>query len=142
VVELFAICETRDVQEEEVRGFTLARLDADGTQRPWPILITRKGGRYFGYENACPHEGTRLDTAPGEFMDEEGNFIACGKHKAMFDLDSGHCFIGPCQGKALSALTLILDDGDICLSDERLTDEDGLDIDDPEAHPEVLITPD
>ncbi|CAN5243409.1 Rieske 2Fe-2S domain-containing protein [soil metagenome] len=142
MAELFAICETRDVQEEEVRGFTLARLDDDGAQQPWPILITRKGGRYFGYENACPHEGSRLDTAPGEFMDEEGNFIACGKHKAMFDLDSGHCFIGPCQGKALVPLTLIIDDGDICIVDAQLTDEDGLDIPDPDAHPEVLITPD
>ena len=75
-------------------------------------------------------------------MDEEGNFIACGKHKAMFDLDTGQCFIGPCQGKALSPLGLIIDDGDICISDARLTDEDGLDIADPDAHPEVLITPD
>lgn len=142
MVELFAICETRDVQEEEVLGFTLARLNDDGVQQPWPILITRKGGKYFGYENACPHEGTRLDTLPGEFMDEEGNFIACGKHRAMFDLDTGQCFIGPCQGKALSPLGLIIDDGDICIADARLTDEDGLDIADPDAHPEVLITPD
>ncbi len=141
-MELFVICETRDVQEEEVRGFTLARLDDAGAVRPWPILVTRKGGKYFGYENACPHEGTRLDTRPGEFMDEEGNFIACGKHGAMFDLDSGHCFIGPCQGKALTPLALIVDEGDLCLADPRLTDEDGLDIPDPGEHPEVLITPD
>ncbi len=139
--ELFVICEVRDVQEEEVRAFTLARVGAQGND-PWHIMITRKGGRIYGYENVCPHGGTRLDVVPGELMDEEGNFIACGKHKAMFDLDTGHCFIGPCQGQRLTAIDLIIDDGDVCVTGVPLTDEDGLDIPDPDAHPEVMITPD
>ena len=143
--DLFVICRTREVQEEEVRGFVLARVAGDAGSpgsEPWPIMVTRKGGKFYGYENACPHGGTRLDIVPGEFLDEEGNFIACGKHKAMFDLDTGHCFIGPCQGQALTAIDLIVDDGDICITGVPLTDEDGLDIPDPDAHPEVLITPD
>ena len=139
--ELFVICEVRDVQEEEVRAFTLARVGAKGNE-PWPIMIARKGGRLFGYENVCPHGGSRLDVVPGELMDEEGNFIACGKHKAMFDLDTGHCFIGPCQGQRLTAIDLIIDEGDVCITGMPLTDEDGLDIRDPDEHPEVLITPD
>jgi nitrite reductase/ring-hydroxylating ferredoxin subunit len=139
--DLFVICRARDVQEEEVRGFVLARLTDDGT-KAWPILVTRKGGKYFGYENVCPHGGERLDTVPGEFMDEEGNFLACGRHKAMFDLDTGHCFIGPCQGQSLAPVPLVIDDGDICITGVPLTDEDGLDIPDADAHPDVLITPD
>ena len=139
--ELFVICETRDVQDEEVRGFTLARQTDEGPQ-PWPIIITSKGGKYFGYENNCPHGKTRLDTVPGEFLDEDGNFIACGKHKAMFDIDTGHCFIGPCQGDRLTPLALIIDDGDICITGVELADEDGLDIPDPDEHPEVMITSD
>jgi nitrite reductase/ring-hydroxylating ferredoxin subunit len=139
--ELFVICGVRDVQDEEVRGFTLARVGDGGTQ-PWPILIARKGGRLFGYENLCPHGQTRLDTVPGEFMDEDGNFIACGKHKAMFDIDTGHCFIGPCQGQRLTPIELIIDDGDVCITGVPLTDEDGMDIADPDEHPEVMITSD
>ena len=82
--DLFVICRTREVQEEEVRGFVLARVAGDAGSpgsEPWPIMVTRKGGKFYGYENACPHGGTRLDIVPGEFLDEEGNFIACGKHK-------------------------------------------------------------
>jgi nitrite reductase/ring-hydroxylating ferredoxin subunit len=140
--ELFIVCETIEVQEEEVRGFVLARLAESGAAEPWPILITRKGGQFYGYENSCPHQGTRLDTVPGDFLDEEENFIECGTHKAKFDLDTGKCFIGPCQGQSLKPVPLIIDDGDICLTGIPLTDEDGLDIEDPNAPPEVMITPD
>ena len=141
MAELFVICETRQIQEEEVRGFTLARV-GEGGIRPWPIIITRRGSTFFGYENACPHGQTRLDTVPGQFLDEDGNFIACGKHKAMFDIDTGHCFIGPCQGERLTPLDLIIDDGDICIADDGLSDEDGLDLAEPDEFPEVMITSD
>ncbi len=98
--ELFAICSTYEIDDGGARGFVLARLDESGAAKPWPIIVTRKSNSFFGFENACPHQGKRLDTVPGEFLDEEGNFLTCGVHHAQFDLDSGQCFIGPCQGKA------------------------------------------
>lgn len=125
--ELFAICRTNEIEEEQGHGFWLARRDESGEVKPWPILITRKGNRFFGYENACPHTGQRLDTTPGEFMDEDHNFLTCGRHRAQFDLDSGRCFIGPCQGQNLTIVPLIIDDGDICVTDIELAEEDGLD---------------
>lgn len=139
--DLFVICEVAEVQEEDVRGFVLARLEGQKIA-PWPILVTRKGGKIYGYENVCPHSGSRLDVVPGQFMDEEGNFLRCGLHGALFDLDGGQCFIGPCQGKALNPIHLIIDEGDVCITGVPLTDEDGLDIPDPDAHPEVIITSD
>jgi nitrite reductase/ring-hydroxylating ferredoxin subunit len=139
--ELFVICRAIEIQEEEVRGFTLARMDGDNMV-PYRLLITRKAGAVYGYENICPHGKERLDRIPGEFMDEEGNFLKCGQHGAMFDLDSGKCFIGPCQGQSLTPVKLYIDDGDICIIDDMLTDEDGMHIEDPGAHPEVMITPD
>jgi nitrite reductase/ring-hydroxylating ferredoxin subunit len=139
--ELFVICRTVEIQEEDVRGFVLARRTEAGT-KPWPILITRKGGKFFGYENACPHQGARLDAVPGNFLDDEGNFITCGHHHAQFDLDTGHCFIGPCQGAKLPPLSLVIDDGDVCIVDASLADEDGLDIAEPDEHPDVMITAD
>lgn len=143
MTELFAICSTWEVDDGSARGFVLAKRDEAGAIVRWPILVTRKGNNFYGFENACPHEGSRLDSGfPGEFLDEEGNFLTCGKHNAQFDLDTGHCFIGPCQGKALTAIPLIIDDGDICLTGVDLADEDGMDIDDPNAVPEVMITGD
>jgi nitrite reductase/ring-hydroxylating ferredoxin subunit len=141
MAELFAICSTYEVDDGGARGFVLARRDETGTNKPWPILITRKGNNIYGFENACPHQGTRLDTFPGEFLDDEGNFLKCGKHGAQFDLDTGKCFLGPCQGKSLTPITLVIDDGDVCLTGVALADEDGLDL--PESDiPEVMITSD
>ncbi len=140
--ELFAICQTVEIDDGQASGFVLMRIEEDGEAKPWPILVTRKGNQFFGFENACPHQGERLDARPGEFLDEEGNFITCGRHHAQFDLDTGHCFIGPCQGKALTPVALVIDDGDVCLTGVSLAEEDGLDFIEPDEAPEVMITSD
>lgn len=140
--ELFAVCATYEVDDGDARGFVLARLDADGTSRPWPILISRKANSFHGFENACPHQGARLDSVTGEFLDKDGHFLACGRHGARFDLETGQCVAGPCQGKALTPIPLVIDDGDICLIDVTLAEEDGMDIEDPNEVPEVMITGD
>jgi nitrite reductase/ring-hydroxylating ferredoxin subunit len=118
------------------------RTEESSDAKPWPILIARKANQFFAFENACPHQGSRLDTRPGEFLDDEGNFITCGNHHAQFDPDTGHCFIGPCQGQRLTPITLVIDDGDVCLTGVQLAEEDGLDIPDPDEMPEIMITAD
>ena len=124
--ELFAVCRTNEIDEEQAKGFWLA-VQEGGEVKPWPILISRKGNRYFGFENACPHTGSRLDTEAGQFLDEDGNFLTCGKHRAQFDIDTGHCFIGPCKGGQLTPITIVIDDGDVCVTGIELAEEDGLD---------------
>jgi nitrite reductase/ring-hydroxylating ferredoxin subunit len=139
--ELYAICRTLDIDDSSAVGFVLALAGETGP-KPWPILVTRKGSKFFGFENACPHQGERLDVTPGQFTDEDGNFLTCGHHHAQFDLDTGHCFIGPCQGKRLTPIELVVDDGDVCVTGVRLAEEDGLDIPEQDAMPEVMITQD
>jgi len=140
--ELFAICQSGEIEDGEGTGFTLMRVDETGAVKPWPILITRKGNNFYGFENACPHQGHRLDTHPGHFMDEDGNFLSCGHHKAQFDLDTGKCFIGPCQGKALTPISIVIDDGDVCVTNVELAEDDGLEGAEGEDAPEVMITSD
>jgi len=142
MTELYAICRTADIGDSQAAGFVLVRNDGSGAARPWPILVTNKGNRYYGFENACPHEGKRLDTHPGEFLDPEGNFLTCSHHRSRFDLDTGHCFIGPCQGQRLKPIDLVIDDGDVCISGVELAEEDGLDLPDDESVPEITIQSD
>lgn len=127
--ELFAICRTVEIDDMNPRGYWLAIRGENGETQPWPIIIARKGNRFFGFENTCPHMGKRLDKTPGQFLDPEGNFMECGEHKAQFDVDTGECFIGPCQGKKLTPINLVIDDGDVCVTGIELAEEDGLDRD-------------
>lgn len=126
--ELFVVCRAGEIEDSQVTSFVLQRAGEGGKAEPWPIMVTRKSNRFFAYENNCPHEGGRLDTTPGEFLDDDGNFIACGRHKAMFDPDTGHCFIGPCRGANLTPVAVVIDDGDLCITGVQLAEEDGLDL--------------
>ena len=140
--EVFIICRASEIPDSQPVGFVLALAQESGAPKPWPILITRKGSNYYGFENACPHQGHRLDAKPGQFMDDGGNFLTCGHHRAQFDMDSGRCFIGPCQGQSLKPIELVVDDGDVCVAGVKLAEEDGLDLPEPDAMPDVTITAD
>lgn len=138
--ELYAICQNGEIEDGDATGFLLMRITSTGEPKPWPILITRKGNNFYGFENACPHKGEQLDANnPGSFLDEEGNFLTCGHHGAQFDLDTGKCFIGPCQGKSLTPITIVVDDGDVCVTGVELAEDDGSE---PDEAPEVMITSD
>ena len=134
--ELFAICSTYEIDDGGARAFVLARPDATGINKPWQIVITRKGNNFYGFENACPHDASRVD------MDNEGNFLTCGKCRSQFDMDTGYSFSGASQGKTLTPITLVIDDGDVCLTGVELAVEDGLDVAEPDEVPEVMITTD
>jgi len=142
MAELYAICRTSDIADSQAAGFVLMRKEESGAAHPWPILVTNKGNRYYGFENVCPHQGLRLDARPGQFLDQDGNFLTCGNHRAQFDLDTGHCFIGPCQGQRLKPIHLVIDDGDVCVSGIELAEEDGLDLPELDSTPEITIQPD
>jgi nitrite reductase/ring-hydroxylating ferredoxin subunit len=139
--ELFAICRTFEIDDHDARGFVLKRVVADGESERWPIIVTRKGQIFYGFENKCPHAGERLDVNSGEFMDEAGNFLVCSKHGAQFDLDTGFCFSGACQNQSLTPIKIVVDDGDVCVTGVLLAEEDGLDLVDSDA-PEVVVTSD
>jgi nitrite reductase/ring-hydroxylating ferredoxin subunit len=126
---LFAICSIDDIPNRRARGFVLARRDDDdGTVRSWLIFVLRWGKQVIGYENSCPHEGVNLDWERDQFLDSEGLRIQCGKHGALFDFGTGECVSGPCLGRHLTPVELVVDeDRDICVVGARLEEDDDID---------------
>lgn len=57
------------------------------------------------WRNCCPHQGRRLDFAPGRFLLDQGRLV-CAAHGATFRLDDGLCVGGPCRGEHLSAVSV------------------------------------
>jgi nitrite reductase/ring-hydroxylating ferredoxin subunit len=115
--ELYVICGKKDIGDRRGKSFPLMRRWDDGKLRPWDIFIARFGKQYFAYENACPHTGQRLDWEKNNFY--EPNYmkvLMCGKHGAQFDVETGVCIKGPCEGQRLTSILCIVDDeGDVCL---------------------------
>ncbi len=72
-----------------------------------PAFAVRYGGAVHGWINRCPHRGTELDWAPGEFFDDERRHLVCATHGALFEPDTGLCVAGPCRGQRLLPVVLV-----------------------------------
>jgi nitrite reductase/ring-hydroxylating ferredoxin subunit len=120
--ELFAIGRTFEIDDGQARGFVLMRAEKSGKAKPWPILITRKANQFFAFENACPHKGSRRIRGRASFLTRK----VISSPAAIITPDSiqipGHCFIGHCQGQRLRPITLVIDDGDVCLTGVQLAE--------------------
>ncbi len=67
-------------------------------------FIVNHEGRHYAYVDRCPHAGTTLDLWPNEFLTEDGRYLICATHGAVFQPDTGACIEGPCPGARLEPL--------------------------------------
>jgi nitrite reductase/ring-hydroxylating ferredoxin subunit len=79
-----------------------------------PIILHRREGRVLAWLNVCPHQGRRLDYAPGRFL-RDGDQLICAAHGACFSLANGECVSGPCRGSSLRQV-LPAEDGTLTLA--------------------------
>jgi nitrite reductase/ring-hydroxylating ferredoxin subunit len=73
-------------------------------------LVGRVGGAWRAYANVCRHRALPLDLGQRTPMSEDGRFLLCGQHGALYDLGSGKCLSGPCVGLSLFAIPVRQDD--------------------------------
>jgi len=144
-IEVFVICSAGDIEPGSARAFSLSRITETGENRPFPILVVRTHANdYLGYVNACPHQGIWLNVGAGEFFTADRAFLKCGRHGAQFEIDTGLCIDGPCDGKSLKPIALAVADGDVCLcgvalvADERIPDP----FDELDDTMDIMIHPD
>jgi nitrite reductase/ring-hydroxylating ferredoxin subunit len=79
------------------------------------VLVVRRAGRLFLYENRCPHTRETLDPAGGSLAAADGFLIECQRHAAQFIADTGECVAGPCLGENLQVIPFTLSDETIYL---------------------------
>ncbi|MCA1384270.1 MULTISPECIES: Rieske 2Fe-2S domain-containing protein [unclassified Bradyrhizobium] len=121
---IYAICGFNDIPSRQAMGFHLMVVEDDGNHRPWSIIVVRWGKKVLGYVNKCPHNSVKLDWEQNQFLDPCGIRLMCGKHGSTFELGTGRCVEGPCQGRALTPIALAVLDGDICVLGVRLVEDD------------------
>lgn len=94
---LRAVCSVHDVADESAREF---QVDDQS------VVVVKFDGQFHAYLNWCPHLGIELNFMPDQFMDDEGRFLVCANHGALFEPENGQCLSGPCSGDSLTAVPL------------------------------------
>jgi nitrite reductase/ring-hydroxylating ferredoxin subunit len=106
------LCRADEIQEGGGRGF---RFGSGPDLRM--VLVVRRGGVLYAYENACPHMGTPLNFLADRFFDRSGEHLLCATHGALFRVADGYCLGGPCAGKSLKPAPIRIADDEIVLLD-------------------------
>lgn len=99
------LCQTGELDEHQTKGFTI-EIGEDSLD----FFLLKQDGQIRGYLNFCPHLGIPLNWQPDEFMSIEGTHIQCSTHGALFQLEDGYCFSGPCRGESLTPLNVEVTD--------------------------------
>jgi len=91
--------------------------EADENDGVDEAILTRLGDEVHGWINRCQHwTDVRLDTGDG--AETRNGEIVCEKHGAYFEMDTGYCNYGPCEGSRLPRVGVTVEDGDVYLVDE------------------------
>ncbi|MCH7634488.1 MAG: Rieske (2Fe-2S) protein [Proteobacteria bacterium] len=108
------LCRLDDIEDGQGKGFTLGQ----GPEAR-EIFVVREGARVFGYVNSCPHLGTPLDWQSDRFILDDSGLIMCATHGALFEIADGFCVDGPCVGKNLEPVPVVIDaDGRVRLVED------------------------
>jgi naringenin degradation protein FdeD len=105
------IARTTEVRPGDVKKFWIVcrqyRLDG---------LLVNDNGRFHAYVNRCRHMPTPLDFIRDQFVSEDGRYLMCYTHGALYERGTGLCVSGPCQGESLYRLPVSVDQDEILVS--------------------------
>ena len=104
-IHSFRLCHSNTVPDNDSRSFT---LDSKVPLTNHTLFVIKKHQQLYIYQNRCPHLGIELEWQPHQFLDSAHEYIQCHTHGALFEIDSGHCIVGPCAGKALTPIAFTL----------------------------------
>lgn len=80
-----------------------------GAEDQWgAVLLTRSGSKVAAFHNRCPHAGYPLQHADGRVRVQQGRYVVCGAHGASYEMKTGACAGGPCNGDALTRIAIVV----------------------------------
>lgn len=111
-------------QESRLGSRVIARVDEmqpGSVKKFWLIcqkyrldgFLINYGGKFHAYLNRCRHMTTPLDFVRYQFFTEDGRYLVCMTHGALYEPDSGLCIEGPCKGLSLYPLPVVIEKGEV-----------------------------
>ncbi len=94
------LCHIEELVEGKWMTFTTSEAEDE------TFMVKKVGEKIYVYRNICPHQGRRLDYAPGEFLETPDQQVVCPAHGATFKVEDGYCTGGPCAGDSLKSVAV------------------------------------
>lgn len=92
---MIAVCASADIAD----GGTGVRFDVVVDAQPATAFVVRHRGNVVGFLNRCAHVAMELDWLPGLLFEDEGRYLMCATHGAIYEPATGACAGGPCLGR-------------------------------------------
>ncbi|MBI1394452.1 MAG: Rieske 2Fe-2S domain-containing protein [Betaproteobacteria bacterium] len=73
------------------------------------VFVVRRGRSAWGYVNCCPHNFVPLNDQPDRFVTFDHEWVICSVHGAVFRYEDGVCEDGPCAGRALERVPVVVE---------------------------------
>lgn len=108
------LCRLDEVPDGGARG--LIRQGNDDQ-----VFAVRQGADLFAWLNDCPHNHRPLEYMQDRFLSADGQHIVCYAHSAHFDIRTGRCFAGPCEGQSLIPVRSSIREGIVWIREELPT---------------------
>jgi nitrite reductase/ring-hydroxylating ferredoxin subunit len=110
-----------------IAGTLLCRLDAiadngcvdiqlGSPQKPWRVMVLRRGAEAWAYHNSCPHFSLPLNAQADHFLIVGAGRVMCAFHCAVFRFEDGACIEGPARGLSLERVPIDVSDGEVRLA--------------------------
>jgi nitrite reductase/ring-hydroxylating ferredoxin subunit len=80
------------------------------------MFVVRQGEALHGYLNICPHYSLPLNHRADEFLTRDGSKIMCRQHLALFEIGTGACLDGACEGRALEQVPVRVEAGQVVVA--------------------------
>lgn len=106
----YTLGKASELKENHSKGYTLSI-----NNRQLSLFVVHSGGKFYAYENHCPHTGVNLNWQPDQFLDITEQHIQCATHGALFRIEDGLCEWGPCLGQGLRHLNIEVKNGELVL---------------------------
>ncbi len=110
------ICHTWDIDDPGSLNF---HLDWKGEHVNG--FAVGKNNMFFAYHNVCPHVCIPLDWVEHQFLDPDKALIQCANHDARFIIEDGLCISGPCLGKSLKKIDVVVVENTLYLTQATLS---------------------
>jgi len=105
ITSFIKLCHLEELQDGAALGFDPLDKGQD------TLFVVRQGPVLRSYKNDCPHwPGSPMAWRKDEYLTSDRTHIACHGHGARFDIQSGLCISGPCEGQSLQSLEIKIDE--------------------------------